>query len=32
LFASTAGFTESFIKAAEDLDHPVIRWDAGDLF
>lgn len=32
LFASAAGFTESFIKAAEDLDHPVICWDAGDLF
>lgn len=32
LFASTSGFKESFTAAAADLDHPLIVWEAADLF
>jgi uncharacterized protein len=32
LFASTSGFKKSFTAAAADLNHPLILWDAGDLF
>jgi uncharacterized protein len=32
LFASTSGFTKSFTAAAADLHHPLILWEAGDLY
>lgn len=32
LFASTGGFKDSFLKAAEDVGHPLILWTAEDLF
>jgi AAA+ ATPase superfamily predicted ATPase len=32
LFASTSGFKKSFTAAAADLDHPLILWEADDLF
>lgn len=32
LFASASGFKKSFTAAAADLDHPLILWEADDLF
>jgi hypothetical protein len=32
LFASASGFKKSFMAAAADLDHPLILWEADDLF
>lgn len=32
LFASTSGFKDSFVAASRDLDHPLVLWEAGDLF
>jgi hypothetical protein len=32
LFASTSGFKKSFTAAGADLDHPLIFWEANDLF